>query len=204
MESPACRPPRSTPRAWHRSWRPPSQSREIIDPFEQLLDAVRKGADWAVAQLWRDLHPRLLAFFRATEPVAAEDLAADTWVDVARSLHRFEGDEVAFRRFAFTIARRRLIDHRRRRFRRRTDSVATEVLAEHAAADDTAAAALGAAALEVIGRLPADQAEIVLLRVVAGLDAGEVGRIVGKSAGAVRVAQHRALQRLAQLLGEDL
>lgn len=204
MESPACRAPRSARRAWHPSWRPPSQSREIIDPFEQLLDAVRKGADWAVAQLWRELHPRLLAFFRATEPGAAEDLAADVWIDVARSLHRFEGDEAAFRRFAFTIARRRLIDHRRRRFRRRTDSVSTEVFAEHAAPDDTAAAALGSAALAVIGRLPRDQAEIVLLRVVAGLDAAEVGRIVGKSAGAVRVAQHRALQRLAELLREDL
>jgi RNA polymerase sigma-70 factor (ECF subfamily) len=172
----------------------------ILTPFDQLLDAVRQGADWAVAELWRDLHPRLLAYFRGAEPGAAEDLAADTWVDVARSLHRFDGGETDFRRFAFTIARRRLSDHRRRRFRRRTDPVAAETLADHAAGDDPAAAALGQQALAVIGRLPRDQAEVVLLRVVAGLGADEVGAIVGKSAGAVRVIQHRALRRLAALL----
>ena len=176
---------------------------DIPSQFDQLLDAVRKGADWAVAELWRDLHPRLLAYFRAAEPSAADDLAADTWVDVARSLHRFEGDEDAFRRFAFTIARRRLSDHRRRRFRRRTDPVATETLASHPGAEDAAAPVLGQAALEVIGRLPAEQADVVLLRVVAGFSAEEVGAIVKKSPGAVRVIQHRALRRLADLLGED-
>jgi RNA polymerase sigma-70 factor, ECF subfamily len=174
-----------------------------VHPFDQLLEAVRKGADWAVAEMWRDLHPRLLAYFRAAEPDAAEDLAADTWVDVARSLHRFEGDEVDFRRFAFTIARRRLSDHRRRRFRRRTDPVATDTMADRPGTDDPSASVLGKAALEVIGRLPPDQAEVVLLRVVAGLSADEVGAIVRKSPGAVRVIQHRALRRLAGLLGQE-
>jgi RNA polymerase sigma-70 factor, ECF subfamily len=182
---------------------PPMESRTIPHPFDQLLDAVRKGADWAVAELWRDLHPRLLAYFRAAEPGGAEDLAADTWVDVARSLHRFEGGEQDFRRFAFTIARRRLSDHRRRRFRRRTDPVAAETLADRPAPDDPAASALGRSALAVIGRLPPEQAEVVLLRVVAGLGAEEVGAIIGKSPGAVRVIQHRALKRLAEVLGED-
>jgi RNA polymerase sigma-70 factor, ECF subfamily len=55
-----------------------------------------------------------------------------------------------------------------------------------------------------VSRLPGEQADVVLLRVVAGLDAAEVGRIIGKSPGAVRVIQHRALRRLAELLEEDL
>ena len=191
------------PRRSLRRRRSRATERRTITPFEELLDAVRVDAEWAVAELWRDLHPRLLAYFRASEPGAADDLAADTWVDVARSLPRFEGGEAEFRRFAFTIARRRLTDHRRRRFRRRTDPVATETLAAHPGADDTAAPALGRAALEVIGRLPPDQAEVVLLRVVAGFSAEEVGAIVKKSPGAVRVIQHRALKRLAGLLGEN-
>lgn len=182
----------------------PLERRAIATAFEQLLDAVRQRADWAVAQLWRDLHPRLLAYFRAAEPGAAEDLAADTWVDVARSLERFSGDETDFRRFAFTIARRRLSDHRRRRLRRRTDVVAVETLSDRPGRDDPADAAIGNAAIAVIGRLPPEQAEVVLLRVVAGLDAAQVGQIVGKSAGTVRVIQHRALKRLAELLEGEL
>jgi RNA polymerase sigma-70 factor (ECF subfamily) len=48
-----------------------------------------------------------------------------------------------------------------------------------------------------IRSLPPEQAEIIMLRVVAGLDTGDVARIVGKSPGAVRVAAHRGLRRLA-------
>lgn len=68
-------------------------------------------------------------------------------------------------------------------------------------ADDPEARALMAsesdAALAHIATLPPDQAEVVLLRVVAGFNAGEVAAIVGKKAGAVRVLQHRALKRLS-------
>jgi DNA-directed RNA polymerase specialized sigma24 family protein len=46
------------------------------------------------------------------------------------------------------------------------------------------------------------KAEIILLRVVAGLDAPAVARIVGKSPGAVRVAAHRGLRRLAGVLDQ--
>ncbi len=55
--------------------------------------------------------------------------------------------------------------------------------------------------LTLIASLPPDQAEIIMLRVVAGLDAREVARMVGKSPGAVRVAAHRGLRRLAGLAG---
>src|SRR5260370_912653 len=51
----------------------------------------------------------------------------------------------------------------------------------------------------LVKALPPDQAEIIMLRVVAGLEAGEVARIVGKTPGAVRVTAHRALRRLAGL-----
>ncbi len=53
------------------------------------------------------------------------------------------------------------------------------------------------AVLAAIASLPADQAEIIMLRVVAGLDAPAVAEIVGKTPGAVRVAAHRGLRRLA-------
>jgi RNA polymerase sigma-70 factor (ECF subfamily) len=55
--------------------------------------------------------------------------------------------------------------------------------------------------LELIASLPGDQAEIIMLRVVAGLEAREVARIVGKSPGAVRVSAHRGLRKLAGMAG---
>jgi len=59
------------------------------------------------------------------------------------------------------------------------------------------------AALSLIGTLPPDQADVVLLRVLGGFDAGDVAAIMGKRAGTIRVLQHRALIRLAGILANE-
>jgi RNA polymerase sigma-70 factor (ECF subfamily) len=78
------------------------------------------------------------------------------------------------------------------------------LLAERPAADDPATAVLEAqstrAALALLTELPAEQAEVVALRVLGGLGVAEVARIVGKRPGAVRVLTHRGLRRLAKRL----
>ena len=56
------------------------------------------------------------------------------------------------------------------------------------------------AAIALIGTLPRLQAEVILLRVLAGLDNEAVARLLGRSPGAVRVAAHRGLRRLAGTL----
>jgi RNA polymerase sigma-70 factor (ECF subfamily) len=56
--------------------------------------------------------------------------------------------------------------------------------------------------LTLLARLPRSQAEVILLRVLAGLDTDAVARLLGRSPGAVRVAGHRGLRRLAEILAE--
>lgn len=170
------------------------------DPdFAEVLAAAQAGAEWAVARLWRDLQPALLRYLRAAEPGAAEDLASDTWFEVARGIGRFRGGEGDFRAWLFTIARHRLIDSRRQAARRRTVTVAW--IPDRPADEDPEGDALDSLstgeALTLLSRLPSEQAEVILLRVVAGLDTTRVARIVGKRPGSVRVLQHRGLRRLA-------
>jgi RNA polymerase sigma-70 factor, ECF subfamily len=104
----------------------------------------------------------------------------------------------------FTVARNRAIDWHRQTARRPTGSVPVELLADRPAPDDPAVAVLEAqstrAALALLAELPADQAEVVALRVLGGLEVAEVARIVGKPPGAVRVLAHRGLRRLAKRL----
>ena len=69
-----------------------------------------------LAALYREQQPGLLRYLRAVAPGTAEDLAADVWVEVAASAHRFQGDEGAFRGWIYTIARRRVIDGHRHSF----------------------------------------------------------------------------------------
>ena len=172
--------------------------------FDAILRAAQEGEEWALAHLYRDGHPRLLRYLRARSALEAEDLAADVWLEAATGLARFRGDDVDFRRWLFTIARRRLLDRQRREARRRTDVTAAETLAALPAPDDPEAEALDAiateAALRRVAALPPDQADVILLRVVAGLPVEDVAAILGKRAGNVRVLQHRALARLAKQL----
>ena len=176
------------------------------DQFEGVIAAAKTGAEWAITVLYREFSPGLLRYLRAQAPADGEDLASEVWMNAAAGLARFEGDDAAFRCWLFSIARRRVVDFRRREQRRRT---MLNSLERSGASDpvDPEAQALTAseteAALAHIASLPPDQAEVVLLRVVAGLDAEEVAAIVGKKAGAVRVLQHRALKRLSGRLARE-
>jgi RNA polymerase sigma-70 factor, ECF subfamily len=175
--------------------------------FENVLHAARAGADWALAAIYRDLHPGVLRYLRAQEPGEAEDLASEMWLDVASGLHRFTGSEDGFRRWVFTIARHRLLDLRRQKGRRRTDPVPLEAMAGHIPAGDVEAEAIAnlstEAAIARIATLPPDQAEVLLLRVLSGLATKDVAAIMGKRAGTVRILQHRALARLARDLSRE-
>ena len=172
------------------------------DEFAAVLAAAQAGDDRAVARIYRSLQPAVLAYLRVREPSEADDIAAQTWLEVARAIGTFSGTEHNFRAFVFTIARRRLLNARRSRARRRTDLVDDSDLAamihEHDdPAEQVAARIDGASAIQrITDLLRADQAEVVLLRIVAGLTVEEVAAIVGKRPVTVRVIQHRALEKL--------
>ncbi len=177
------------------------------------LDAAVRGAQGGDAEafrvLYRDLQPRLLRYLGTLVGDDAEDVASETWLQVARDLDGFTGDASDFRGWVTTIARHRALDQVRRGSRRPEQvPVTPEGLAAlggtGVTADDTAAGAIEAvttdAALRLIATLPPDQAEAVLLRAVVGLDAATAAAVVGKRPGAVRSAAHRGLRTLAKRL----
>ena len=183
----------------------PILSRVIGEGFAGALTAAQEGNEAAFALLWRDTNPALLRYLRVMAPEAAEDVAADTWVTVLRGLTGFRGDEQAWRAWVFTVSRRRVIDQRRRAARRPRTVELGELRAEPVTADaaDEAIERLGTrAALAMLTELPPLQAEVILLRVVAGLDTDVVAKLVNRSPGAVRVAAHRALHKLAEIAAQ--
>ena len=122
----------------------------------------------------------------------------------------FSGTEQNFRAFVFTIARRRLLNARGEPRRRRTDLVdGTDLAAMIHERDDlveqVAARVDGPSAIQrITDLLRPEQAEVVLLRVVAGLTVEEVASIVGKRAVTIRVIQHRALEKLRKELDRSV
>lgn len=168
---------------------------------DEVLTAARGGDEDAFRALYRDVQPKLLRYLQVLVGADAEDVASDSWLQIARDLGSFRGDADGFRGWATTIARNRAMDHLRRQQRRPVVHATVEDVAEPAGLEDTAQAAVDSvatdAALALIARLPRDQAEAVLLRVVVGLDAKAAAKVLGKRPGAVRTAAHRGLRTLA-------
>jgi RNA polymerase sigma-70 factor, ECF subfamily len=152
-----------------------------------------------IAEAFGSVHADLVRYLRAVVGAeVAEDVASQVWVEVVAAAPSFRGDEAAFRRWVFATARRRGLDHRRRWWQR---SVVLRPPGAHELDRPTVdrdALEGDAEAIERVRRLPPAQAEIVLLRVLGGFSADEVAAITGRSAGSVRVMQHRALRTLAR------
>lgn len=171
--------------------------------FGRLLREAQSGDADAFAVLYREAQPMLLRYLRvAAEPGTAEDVAAETWLSVLRGLPDFKGDESGWRGWLLTTARRRAIDAGR--LRARSETLPLEPGDEPQPGPAAETVALGnldtAAALRLVATLPPQQAEAVVLRVVAGLEPKQVAKILGCTPGAARVAVHRGLQRLAVTL----
>jgi len=172
---------------------------------DEVIERARAGDRDALAQLWRTYNHLVLRYFRGRKMGEPDDLASAVWVDVARGLSRFQGDEGDFRRWLFTIAARRRVDAIRSEQRRSVESWQRPEQTnrnDRALAPDTADVADQAAALDraiaLVQRLPDDQAEAVLLRVVADLSVSDVAQIMGRNEGHVRVLVHRGLEKLSQ------
>lgn len=174
------------------------------DRLGAALTAARAGDEAGFVELYRDLQPRLLRYASALVGNDAEDVTAETWLQIARDLPGFSGDVDGFRGWASAICRNRAMDAARARSRRPLLPTDIDVLAARPGPDDAAGRAFEAIstqyAVELIARLPPDQAEAVLLRAVVGLDATTAAEVLGKRPGAVRVAAHRGLRRLARIL----
>ena len=184
---------------------------------EAMVRDARAGDSSALGQLYDTYRDRVARFAtgRLGDAEKAEDVTSETFEAVCRNLGSYRAG-TDFEAWLFTIAHRRVADHFRRRFRRREVELDEAVHPAHRggrgalpgplpAVDGPEEAVLAAEQrAEVAGafrRLRADQQEILALRVLGGLSAAQVGEVLGKSEGAVRVAQHRALRSLREAMG---
>jgi RNA polymerase sigma-70 factor (ECF subfamily) len=173
------------------------------EPLDDALRRARAGDESGFVELWRELHPRLLRYLRVRSGSNYEDVAAETWLHVIRDLPSFIGTADGFRAWLFTLARHRAIDSARAAAARPAMPVPdfsgvgrqpTAAPADTEAIDKISTER----AIDLVKELPSEQADMVMLRVVAGLDVATVADIVGKSPGAVRVSVHRGLRALAK------
>lgn len=144
--------------------------------------------------------PAVRGYLRAQGVPDADDVLSEVFLQVARSLPRFRGDDDHLRAWVFTIARNRIVDGHRRRSTR-------PLLADAPVPDRAAPAATDPVDPELVAalaRLTPDQREVVVLRFVADLPLEDVASLTGRTEGAVKSMQHRALAQLARILTDPV
>jgi RNA polymerase sigma factor (sigma-70 family) len=175
-----------------------------IERFNALLDAARQGSEAAWGEIYRDLAPVMLGYLRGNRATEPEDILSEVFLQVARDLPGFEGDERQFRSWVFTIAHHRLIDARRHAARRPVDYEPEPPEPAGPPVDDAAEEALARIGAEEVNRvleaLSPDQRAVLLLRVLGDLTIEEVARAVRKRQGAVKALQRRGLAAIRREL----
>jgi RNA polymerase sigma-70 factor (ECF subfamily) len=166
-------------------------------------DGCRVGLDRHL----RDLAPAVLGYLRARRAREPEDLTGEIFLQVVRDLPLFTGGEREFRAWVFVIAHHRLLDEGRREARRPVD-LEPDFPAVASEAEDVETQVIEATAAEgvrrIIDRLPPDQRDVLLLRVLGDLTVEQVAQAIGKSPGAVKALQRRGLAAIKRALAEEV
>jgi RNA polymerase sigma-70 factor (ECF subfamily) len=168
-----------------------------------LLSRARQGEKKAIAELYRchvDVIYRYI-YARVRDVMVAEDLTAQVFVKALEGLADYEPSETPFLAWLYRIAYARTVDHWRRHARRQ------EVpLEEHLPTDgplikdEDDPEARWATAIDLLAQLTEDQQNVMILRFLGEMSLSDTAAVLGKTVGAVKAIQHRALASLARLL----
>lgn len=180
--------------------------------FAAVIERARRRDPDAWAAIYERFAPSIFSFFHyeVRNRQTAEDLTAGVFLEGMQAAHRFNGDEKALRAWLFRIGRHNLIDHIRSSRRAVLEDIdATperELRARTLAHQDPEESAMKSLVRDrvrrAVGELSRDQREVVLLRLTAGLTSAEIAQVVGKTTGAVKALQHRAMTTLAKTLAD--
>ncbi len=185
-----------------------SRNRARIGPdFDSVLCAAQSGAPWALERLYQVFSPAVLGYLRVQGAADPEDLSNEVFLGVFQRIGTFSGDEDRFRSWVFTIAHSRLIDDRRRASRRPQvvqDHTDVPVDRPGGNAEQDAMERLSRRRVQALcEELVADQRDVLLLRLMAGLTVEAIAESLGKSEGAVKALQRRGLANLRKILERD-
>lgn len=174
--------------------------------LEDALPAAQSGQPWALRAVYEELAPRVHGYLRARGASEPEDLTSEVFLTVFSRLGTVTGGAAGLRTLVFSIAHARLVDDLRRRSRR-GEAVSYETWHDErttASTEDEAVDRLGTAEVRaLLEELPADQRDVLLMRVVGDLSLEQTAAAIGRSTGAVKQLQRRGLLALRARLQES-
>ena len=178
---------------------------------EKLIYDAKNGDREAFGLLYDRYAPRIyrFIFLKTGHRSDAEDLLHEVFISAWKGISRYEAGAFPVTSWLYQIARNRVIDH----YRAAKGGVSLDELLENNALPIELASTSSGILLEALNRklelheamqavraLPEEQQTVVIMRFVEDLSPEEVGQAIGKTAGAVRLIQHRAIKKLQTMI----
>jgi RNA polymerase sigma-70 factor (ECF subfamily) len=183
---------------------PLPDERDVTFEYAPLLDRARRSDRDGFARLYDATYRRVFGYLlaRVGEQPAAEDLLQDVYLAALQAVTRFRGrTEAEFVSWLLKIAHAKVIDRLRSQYRH--PEVKTGDLPSAGRVDPLDAIDRRVELREIaaaLSKLTDEQKEVVVNRLVLGLDLEETSKVMRKNVGSVKALQHRALARLARIL----
>lgn len=167
---------------------------------QKLIQAAQRGNEQAFGELYNAYVQQVYRYvmYRVNNTETAQDLTADVFLRAVEGLARYENRQVPFLAWLYRIAHARVVDHYRRTQRVGTeeniDSV--EVKVDEDLDTDLMLNYRQQKLREALNKLPGEQRQVLLLRFIEGYDIQQTADTLGKTIGAVKMIQRRALQAM--------
>jgi RNA polymerase sigma-70 factor, ECF subfamily len=170
----------------------------------QLIQAAQRGNEQALGRLYDTHVDRIYRYvlYRVSDPQLAEDLTADVFLRVVEGLPGYRTSDVPFLAWLYRIAHARIVDHYRQVSRRgqHQDIDKSNLRIEDDLDGVLVAAYYQEKVREAMGLLTAEQQQVIHARFIEGYNLQQAADALGKTVGAIKVMQHRALEALSRAL----
>jgi RNA polymerase sigma-70 factor (ECF subfamily) len=174
---------------------------------QKLIRAAQSGDDGAVAELYNAFVDKIYhyLFYRVESHEVAEDLTAEVFLRFVEGIGAYQDRNVPLLAWLYQIAHARLVDHYRQKPTVAIDEDLESI--EFSMEDDVDSELMTAYQQRnvqaALSKLKEDQRQVLVLRFIEGYNLQQTAEVVGKTVGAVKVIQHRALHILSQLLAQQ-
>lgn len=173
----------------------------------QLIERAKAYDEQALDKLYRrhadDIYRYI--YYRVGDSSTAEDLVGDVFINMLEGLASYEYTGAPFESWLYRIAHARVVDHYRRQEVRQTTELDEGLAGDERVNPDTLAGSRDRfrRAWDAMQRLTNDQQHVLALRFFAGYSVAETAEVLGKTEGAVKSLQYRALVSIRRLLGVE-
>jgi RNA polymerase sigma-70 factor (ECF subfamily) len=175
---------------------------ELYDELQLVQKAKNFDSD-AWAQIYQRYHQKIYAYLyhRLEDANAAEDIAADVFLRACDNIRSYKYRGTPLLAWLYRIAHNKMVDHLRYQAKIKEQPLTEQTLEQNSIYQDAVEGTLVRERLKsVLKNLTEDQRQVILLKYFSDLSNADVAGIIGKSEGAVKALQHRALASLKRIL----